>query len=1469
MKRFLILLLLVLGLDVRAAHVTFTMEDFTAQPLLSRTLTLFPLGAPFTNGAGGIVSRDRRTVSTGTNGSVTVSNIYGGVYRTELKGTSATTTNFFVFPVTNGIINAATYLAALNNGVYSVTISTGDTIVTGGDSVFTNDAGSIGLTTNAPIYIDLLLTGSGFTYGHEFDVSPGTGSATDKGRGLVSFNSLFPLGSFGVENNNGGQIGIQGGALQYSGTVTNGSAAGVSGMTESAYALGIGVVGTSFGISGSTNIGVVGSSQAGSVRIGLYGETRGTRSSSSRQYISSAILGDSWDTNELLTLRSNGIPLAGVHSNGVFYGDGSLLTGLNSFSNSAMIWVDPVNGNDTTGKRGNQSRPFKTIWNIEDKTAHTYYGAVTVAEAGDTVIALPGLHWAPTIPLNMSTSEGVHLWIQPGASVVRTNKYYSKTGAIQSLLTADLSSAGPMVIPGNNSRIIVDGTLVATNATDGAIGWFDSIVTWLSFAFYGFTNRTATNITIGGNGSIYGAIDTLYFAQTNTSTSSLTVTDVRLYGTYDYLKVSGKMNLLTKNVWGLATNAPTFNIAQGVNLDSGVFWNDYGSTFGCSGGVTVNTPVSLTTSTNVFNGTRLYSTSAILLPGASDNAYFYSTNSTVSGCVTFQDSSGTLVYSTCGGVSSPFTNSVVVWVDPGGDDTTGVRGVREKPFKTLYNIQDKTAHTYYGAVTVAQPGDTIVVLPGTHYAPSVPLNMYGPGANGVNLYVMAGATVVRTNKYYSKTGSVQSILTAALTSAGPMVIPGNNSSIVIDGQLIATNSSIDASIGWLDSLVTWQTIAFYGFTNRTATNVTIYGSGAIIGYYDSLYFAQTNTSVSSVTVKDLRLFGSYDYLKVSGKMNLTTKGLSGLATNEPAANIAQGVNLDSGVYWLDDNSTFGCAGGITVNQPLSMTQTTNVFNGTRLYSTTAIILSGASQNPYYLATNSTISGCVTFQDSSGNVVYNSCALAQNFGTATNASLYGTVILPATTNSTTGVIIKGGQSFLHDYKAPSSDGENTFIGTSSGNFTMSPGGGATTLASANTAVGFSTLDALTTGYQNSAFGRGALHNNTTGPVNNAFGYGALYSNTTGGSDSAFGDTTMFYNTTGSGNSAFGADALAFNTTGWNNTVMGKSAMYANIIGSNNVAIGQDALRMNTNGSENVAIGTLAVHEQKRGTNNIGIGYSALYENISGSQNTVVGAGALNFNTNSSDNVAIGYYAGRSSVSYSNKGNVIIGSSAGYNHKNASDYNVLVGYASGNGMTTGNRNILIGASEFSTGQNQVTTGTQNISIGHNVALASATGNYQLNIGNLIYGTNLYGEGATISPGGIGIGVKAPATTFHVKGPTTIENGGLNATLGTQINLQSVGFPDSYGASIKSSASSTIDQNLIVFVVGSGGGSGTAVTNALTLVGDGNVQVAQTLNATNGFAVGASTGMTTNINVLIAGGTTNQLRFTKGILTGVVPQ
>ena len=80
----------------------------------------------------------------------------------------------------------------------------------------------------------------------------------------------------------------------------------------------------------------------------------------------------------------------------------------------------------------------------------------------------------------------------------------------------------------------------------------------------------------------------------------------------------------------------------------------------------------------------------------------------------------------------------------------------------------------------------------------------------------------------------------------------------------------------------------------------------------------------------------------------------------------------------------------------------------------------------------------------------------------------------------------------------------------------------------------------------------------------------------------------------------------------------------------------------------------------------------------------------------------------------------------------------------------RNIGLGAMA---GAN-LTTGSNNIVIGYNVNLPSATGSYQLNIGNLIFGTGINGTENAISSGKIGIGTAAPAARLHVAGDGRFE-------------------------------------------------------------------------------------------------------------------
>lgn len=202
-------------------------------------------------------------------------------------------------------------------------------------------------------------------------------------------------------------------------------------------------------------------------------------------------------------------------------------------------------------------------------------------------------------------------------------------------------------------------------------------------------------------------------------------------------------------------------------------------------------------------------------------------------------------------------------------------------------------------------------------------------------------------------------------------------------------------------------------------------------------------------------------------------------------------------------------------------------------------------------------------------------------------------LTALSTATNGVIFKGADAFLHNYAAVSANGQNTFLGVLCGNFTLSPGGGAASLASANTGVGWFNLTALTTGKDNSAFGRGTMRGTTTGEFNTACGVDALMSNTTGHN-----------------NVAVGVDALQLNVDGSRNTAVGVNALVVCTTGEDNTAIGMSSLFMATNATGITAVGYAALGSYLTGFQTTAVGYTAGYSLTSGNFNTFLGNEAGN-------------------------------------------------------------------------------------------------------------------------------------------------------------------------------------------------------------------------------------------------------------------
>jgi len=221
---------------------------------------------------------------------------------------------------------------------------------------------------------------------------------------------------------------------------------------------------------------------------------------------------------------------------------------------------------------------------------------------------------------------------------------------------------------------------------------------------------------------------------------------------------------------------------------------------------------------------------------------------------------------------------------------------------------------------------------------------------------------------------------------------------------------------------------------------------------------------------------------------------------------------------------------------------------------------------------------------------------------------GSLWMRETIHPDTGVIYKGNETFLHDYRGGNSQGRNTFLGIGSGNLALP--GIAYPYSSNNTGLGHMTLHPLTDGRENTAVGSQSMSQTTTGYQNTAIGSGSMEGN----------------------------------TTGYFNTVVGAGALQANSTGVGNTAIGSFAL-LNTTGSYNLGIGGMAAQNTSTGVHNTAIGYRALYYNQTGSYNVILGHGAgQGISGNSmSRNVILGYGAGgQANGDY----NVFIGHMAGY-------------------------------------------------------------------------------------------------------------------------------------------------------------------------------------------------------------------------------
>jgi len=341
-------------------------------------------------------------------------------------------------------------------------------------------------------------------------------------------------------------------------------------------------------------------------------------------------------------------------------------------------------------------------------------------------------------------------------------------------------------------------------------------------------------------------------------------------------------------------------------------------------------------------------------------------------------------------------------------------------------------------------------------------------------------------------------------------------------------------------------------------------------------------------------------------------------------------------------------------------------------------------------------------------------------------------------------------------------QNTFVGEQAGNTTLTVGS-----AISNIAVGFQSLDALTTGAANVAVGESSGGAITTGSNNTALGNEALEVATTGNENTAVGSSALGLLTTASFNTAVGSSALSDVTTGIANIGLGINAGTSYTSENSNIAIGHIGVvgdsnmqRLGTDGPglgqimttiiagdvssvrsftaisgditatlgdivatagnfvlpvTTAAVGQIAQAGQRLlhtyNVSNLFLGYQAGNFTTTGQNNTGLGYETLfSLGVAGNSNTAVGFHSARGLTTGS--ANVSVGEQA-LNLATTASYNTSLGYASlGNAaLTSGSYNTCIGA--FA-GQNLTTSDSSNILIGRGVT-ATAGNNNRLQIGS----------------------------------------------------------------------------------------------------------------------------------------------------------
>ena len=177
--------------------------------------------------------------------------------------------------------------------------------------------------------------------------------------------------------------------------------------------------------------------------------------------------------------------------------------GLVSPASGALIYVDPVNGDDATGQRGQPDKPFKTIFHYDDggdEGSPSTNGALTVVQYGDVIKLSAGV---------ITNDQSIAL--PPNCSLIGSGK---RATILRS--AAGIYAYGPVVQPGDNA--VVAGLSIECTR-DGDTFRSPLGISYVKSRSVPGTTRPFTNVVVY-DVMLNGQSDGVYIDHTNTITAT-------------------------------------------------------------------------------------------------------------------------------------------------------------------------------------------------------------------------------------------------------------------------------------------------------------------------------------------------------------------------------------------------------------------------------------------------------------------------------------------------------------------------------------------------------------------------------------------------------------------------------------------------------------------------------------------------------------------------------------------------------------------------------------------------------------------------------------------------------------------------------------------------------------------------------------------------------------------------------------